>query len=350
VQAAIIHRLSMEGVYIPPAVLPSASQTVVFDTNESYGELCMGSELSMGSLEGGYIPPSVLPSASQTIVFDTNESYGELCMGSELSMGSLETMMDPPIIIHSTDVAPDEAAHTSATIMDPRRFLMGPFQLNSTFPAEPFTDELEPTSDTAVGDAVADEFIPNKRPRRAAAIIAEKRVADVLQWEQCKESSKMFKHVDTLINTEFDRVARGTRRHIGGNVHIPVSTRPDDDVGSSTQPSLIDPTVMFLNSPVSTRVVENVSDDEGAADVDCPVVDIYNDNDDDLKNDEDDMGSLASFVVSDSHMSGNGDVSDPETVHDDSESESDSGSDGSFTCTDTASECDGSLRGDDENQ
>jgi hypothetical protein len=223
------------------------------------------------------------------------------------------------------------------TIMDPCRFLMGPFQLNRILDSETFPDETEHTSRTVTNNSTADAHIPNKRPRRAAAITAEQRVVDVLRWEKCKESSKMFKHVDTLINTEFDRVARGAHRRVGGTVHMPVSTPQNVDA-----PQNVDVGVAAPPIPIDPKVGGDMSDDEGAADVDCPILDMYNDNDDDLDNDDDDEGSLVSFVVSDSHISDTGNMSDPESVHD--ESESDSDSDGSFPCTDTVSECNEMLQ------
>jgi hypothetical protein len=168
--------------------------------------------------------------------------------------------------------------------------------------------------------------VPNKRPRRAAAILADKRVHEVLKWEKCKESSSMFKNAAMQINEEFDRAGRGGRQRAAPAVVADDSSPVESSVVS--------------REPTPVPVIEIASDDEGVADVDCPDVDTNNDNEDDFENDEDESGSLASFVVSDSHMSQAGDISDAESVDDDSGSGSASDSDScsDFSCTETDSD------------
>jgi hypothetical protein len=168
--------------------------------------------------------------------------------------------------------------------------------------------------------------VPNKRPRRAAAILADKRVHEVLKWEKCKESSSMFKNAAMQINEEFDRAGRGGRQRAAPVVVADEASPVDSPVVS--------------REPIAVPVIEIASDDEGVADVDCPDVDTNNDNEDDFENDEDESGSLASFVVSDSHMSQAGDISDAESVDDDSGSGSASDSDScsDFSCTETDSD------------
>lgn len=192
-----------------------------------------------------------------------------------------------------------------------------------------------------VDEVPATTFVANKRPRRAAAILAEKRVNEVLKWEKCKESSSMFKNVAIQINEEFDRVGRGGRKKKSVLV-------VDDRTFQAVSP-------VASGSRVVIPVIEVSSDDEGAADVDCPDVDMHNDNDDDLDNDDDESGSLASFVVSDSYMSEAEGISDADSVCEDSDSEGesngaedspcDSDSDGDFSASETDSECENADQG-----
>jgi hypothetical protein len=243
-------------------------------------------------------------------------------------------------VVAAVETEPVVAAVETETVMDPRRFLMGPFQLhdpNSTTQPVAAVPLSSVTPEDTTTHEDASTYIANKRPRRAAAIVAEQRVCEVLKWEKCKESSNMFKDAAVQINAEFDRVGRGGRKYVPvsvGEVQVPV------DMASSPVVS-IDPSALPVEIP---------SDDEGAAEVDCPDVDMHNDNDDDLDNDEDECGSLASFVVSDSYMSEVGAVSDAGSVNNESESDSESGggcdsasdsdSDGGFSCAETDSDCD----------
>jgi hypothetical protein len=254
--------------------------------------------------------------------------------------------------------------------MDPRRFLMGPFQLKDTpstmiTPTDATVDDdstdantttvttttttyeaadtstYTPDNMTINTPVAAPNYTQNKRPRRAAAILAEQRVNDVLRWEQCKESSTMFKNAATCINAEFDRVGRGGAHRSGVVVNLSMSTFVEDESNiddSHVDDSHVDDSHVddshVDNSKVDDSKIDDshvASDDEGVADVDCPDVDMHNDNDDDLENDEDETGSLASFVMSDSYVSDVGHVSDPESV--DNESGVDSDSDDSFSCS-----------------
>jgi hypothetical protein len=235
-------------------------------------------------------------------------------------------------------------------VMDPRRMLMGPFQLHdprSTTTTHP--DVVSPPI-TSVQEDTAATDVPNKRPRRAAAVVAEQRMADVFTWEKCKESSSMFKNAAIQINAEFDRVGGSKRKRKNCEEEFVVVA--EQDSSRSVSP------VAVLEDPVGEPVIEIASDDEGDADVDCPDVDVHNDKKDDLEDEEDESGSLASFVVSDSYVSDvdNGSI---ESVHDDSGSDhsvggasesecgSDSDSDGTFSCADD-SDADGTASDQDE--
>jgi len=154
-----------------------------------------------------------------------------------------------------------------------------------------------------------------KRPRRAAAIVAEGRVREVLEWEKCKESSQKFRTIASHMNEEFDRVARGE-----------VSYRKRTSNKCSIKSKNGDMALVGSSSSAYTFVS---SDDEGNADVDD-----HDDDDPDIDND-DDAGSMSSFVVddsceieteektTDSLESGDDEVSDD----DNASSEADSGDD-----------------------
>jgi hypothetical protein len=198
----------------------------------------------------------------------------------------------------------------------------------------------EIVSPPIVTPAAVSTDTPNKRPRRAAAVLAEQRMYEVFAWEKCKESSSMFKTAAMQINAEFDRVACGKRKYSAEFVVDDPDSRPS----SPPVPEEPVPQDPVPEDPAPVPVIEVSSDDEGAADVDCPEVDMHNDDDDDVENEDDESGSLASFVVSDSYVSEVGGVSDVETVQDESGSDvgsdcgSDSDSDSNFSCTETDSD------------
>ena len=137
----------------------------------------------------------------------------------------------------------------------------------------------------------------NKRPRRAAAVVALQRVQEVLKWERCKESSSMFKDAAVQINAEFDRVSRGENSVKKIPVFVVASEIVTSEMhGSGTVSSsevvTIDP------SGINPVVISADSDDEATA--------LHSDVEDreDIDNDDDDdNGSLASFVVDDDYCS-----------------------------------------------
>jgi hypothetical protein len=149
----------------------------------------------------------------------------------------------------------------------------------------------------------ATEEVGMKRPRRAAAILAEQRVQEVLQWERCKESSSLFKRVDQQINDEFERVSRGERSYKKKNVAPPV----DNSTGVNDIPTIS-------------------SDDEfNAAD----------DGNDINSVDSSDGGSMDSFVVPDpeSDDEGSPNPATNKTHHHDDDNEDEDDDKSSLTCT-----------------
>ena len=259
----------------------------------------------------------------------------EFVMTGADTTADLSVFADETVVVSSSmNIISDDAvvSDPEEIVMDPARFLMGPFQLHDPRSSR----HGEAAQDVPQQDeAPATTFIASKRPRRAAAVLAEKRVHEVLKWEKCKESSSMFKNAAMQINDEFDRASRGGR--------------------SKSSVLVVDQTIRNT-SPVASenRIVvpenEISSDDEGAAEVDCPDVDMHNDNDDDIDNDDDESGSLASFVVSDSYMSEVGAVSDTDSVYNEDGSDSasdnaegsscDSDSDSEFSVMESDSEND----------
>lgn len=332
----------MEGVFIDDSIIATEGEN-----NDLIEELCdlkwdtqAGTSDVMFLTEGDVIfsraEKSVDIMCEATVSGDIVGDVGFYCDNSNADnmwvSGSFGDAMDNGAL--SYDHVKEDETETDEVVMHPDRFLMGPFQLHD--PRSTRTIEPDSIAQTP-GDGNEQDvptYIANKRPRRAAAILAEQRVLEVLKWEKCKESSSMFKNAAVQINEEFDRASRGTRK----KTPAVVSQSP---VAGASLP-------LVPESQVPIQVTDIDSDDEGAADVDCPDVEMNNDKEDDMDNDEDDSGSLASFVVSDSYISEAGGVSDTESVQDDSgsgseydnESESvcDSDSDGNFSCTETDSE------------
>lgn len=163
-----------------------------------------------------------------------------------------------------------------------------------------------------------------KRPRRAAAIAAEVRVREVLEWEKCKESSHKFKSIASHMNEEFDRVARG---EVSYRKRTSNKFAMQNNNGSMTLPG-----------PSSSAYPFVCSDDEGNADADD------NDDDDAEMDDDDDVESLSSFVVDDSC-----EIETTGKPTDSFESEDDEGSNSSNASIDVDSEDDGEEdQGDDD--
>lgn len=133
---------------------------------------------------------------------------------------------------------------------------------------------------------VATTAFPNKRPRRAAAVAANQRVQDVLKWERCKESSPMFKNAAQQINDEFDRVSRGERSY---QKHPALVATPDSDVSNVS---------LSTGSCTNIPGVISVDSDDEATALNSDV-----DDQEDVNNDDDDTGSLCSFVVDDEYVS-----------------------------------------------
>ena len=135
---------------------------------------------------------------------------------------------------------------------------------------------------------------PNKRPRRAAALVAVQRVKDVLKWERCKESSSMFMHASAQINAEFDNVLTGGKIYQERPVVVAGTTGM---VGVETAGTgVVDTTAMCMDTSIAPSVD---SDDEKNAALNSDA-DGQDDSDDD--DSDDDVGSLASFVVDDDCM------------------------------------------------
>ena len=227
---------------------------------------------------------------------------------------------------------------------------MGPHQLHSPARngwtiAATAALAADAKSDSTTTTTTTNTFPANKRPRRAAAVEAAQRVQDVLHWEHCKESSVMFKSAASQLNSEFDRVHRGEkscrkRNRIGPHtLLVPALAVAGEGVvgadgggdagggagggacagGGAAAGKLAAGKLAAANATGS-------SDDEGDADVDelaeAPVDNNGGDRDD---QDDQDNESLASFVVSDTHVSDEG-VVDPDSS--DGQGESDvSGSD-----------------------
>ena len=137
----------------------------------------------------------------------------------------------------------------------------------------PSTITTDRDVDVAVPNAVCGA---NKRPRRAAAILATARVQEVLTWERCGESSAMFTGVAEIINGEFDRASKGKK-----------SKRAIEDVD--------------VDGVVATpHVAVNIS---VPADSDDEAMEVNSEVDDDEDDDDEDNGSLASFIVDDEYVS-----------------------------------------------
>lgn len=201
----------------------------------------------------------------------------------------------------------------------------------------PTVEDVTVVKENQVDDTLGGSY---KRPRRAAAIEATKTIKKVLKWERCKESSTMFKTAAFEINEEFDRVSnpvRATKKQVSkptvsGLLHIAAGGHVST---SSAVPS---------DNMSHMGDVENVvSDDECNA-----LKSDEEDNDEDMNDSDDDVGSLASFVVDDDYIS-----DEDETVEDSErpckktkyESQSDAESDDDESCSD---EDDESVQFDDE--
>ena len=170
---------------------------------------------------------------------------------------------------------------------------------------------LTPTEDTLVHE--------RKRPRRAAAVLADVRMQDVLQWERCKESSSMFKSVDAQINEEFDLVKHRKRRGLLALATQTVATVVAEDVTPVVDMYVdVSEEVKSINAPAPVDVASSTETSNGGK---CVTDDDEIDSDDE----NDDAGSLASFVVDDSYVS---DAAESETSSADF---SDSGSEDSAT-------------------
>ena len=170
----------------------------------------------------------------------------------------------------------------------PRVF--GPQPLNTSMEGT-ITDHLvisDKTKETAVN------LVGTKRPRRSAAIQATNTIKQVLQWERCSESSTLFKNVDHEINQEFDRFTSpgcGGKKS-AGNLVASVCDGNNISMGPSMNST-------FTQPKEADHVSDIASDDE------CHAFksDVEGDDDDDCEDSDDDVGSLASFVVDDDYIS-----------------------------------------------
>ena len=117
---------------------------------------------------------------------------------------------EPPTDLINTTTEPP-------TTTEEVRIMTAPIEpLNTT---EPFTTEPLTTTEDAVETvttptvATIEPPTGMKRPRRAAATTAMERMQEVLAWERCTESSKLFKDAALQINEEFDRASKGERSY-----------------------------------------------------------------------------------------------------------------------------------------
>jgi hypothetical protein len=235
----------------------------------------------------------------------------DMCGGSS-DMGSIAT--------HSDDMH-DVIAGLSPVTTPVESPVDIPIEPPVDIPIEPPVDiPIEPPVDIPIEPSVDIPIEPpvNKRPRRAAAVLATQTIRDVLRWEKCTESSSLFKSIDSEINAEFDRVTCA-RPYLGkngdGKIPCTSTTGQGGCAANETGPGC----------GVSQHTT--YSDDEGDAHED----DVGTDSNDS----DDDVGSLASFVVDDDYISdadesvnGDGEKMTYESQSD-SDGSSDSGSGGS---------------------
>jgi hypothetical protein len=125
------------------------------------------------------------------------------------------------------------------------------------------------------------EVVQQGRPKRTATVEAMKRIREVLAWEKCSTSSRLFRTVQNQVNNEFDNFLLD-RNRVKGNptgTHydtesydspeedfIENSTDEDDDESSSDSFVVSDSEEVKYNSSVD----EDSSDDDSTATLESP--------------------------------------------------------------------------------